>query len=242
MRSAATVAAVSRARQGAIFSSAQAGSQSFLRFLNAGSNFGSVTVVISNPDTGAQVASWTSANITAGAGLQVPITTIENAATRAFTKPDFYTVSITGNMTGEFQHVLWHSSDGTLTNLTTCAAGTRNNPWRLGAVHTTRLGSQGYASSVIVTNTGRSATRVTLTIADAADGSSLGSYQTASIPAGGQAILAVSDIETGARITAGSRNHYVVSTSAFSGYLQHQVNNAKVGVVTDMTATCGLQP
>ncbi len=174
----------------------------------------------------------------------MPITTIEAAATSAFTKPSYYTVSVQTNFIGEFQHVLWHSADGTLTNLTTCDAGTHNNPWRLGAVHTSKIGDAGYPSTVIVTNTGATATTVTLTIADATDATSLGTYQTASIPAGGQAILPITTIENGAtpKIVVGNRAHYVITATAFSGYLQHQLNNSQVGVITDMTTTCSFQP
>ena len=68
--------------------------------------------------------------------------------------------------------------------------------------------------------------------------------RTSSIPAGGQAILPVTTIEDGAtpKIVAGSRNHYAITATAFSGYLQHQLNNSSVGVITDMTTTCGVQP
>ncbi len=243
LRKAAAVASASQIYQGAIFSSAQAGSQSFLRFMNAGNNYGSVNVLLSNPNTGVTLAQWSSGTINTGAALQVPITTIE-AEGGNFTKPDYYTVIATSNMLGEFQHVLWHASDGTLTNLTTCTTGTHNNPWVLGAVHTSKLGAAGYPSTVIVTNTGASAARVTLTVKDASDGSTLGTYRTASIPAGAQAVLPVSNIEAGAspRISAGSRNHYVIAADGFAGYLQHQLDNAQVGVITDMTTTCGMQP
>lgn len=191
------------------------------------------------------MAIWNSPSITAGAGLQVPITTVEAAATSVFVKPEFYTVQIAGNMNGEFQHVLLHSADGTFTNLTTCSTATRNNPSRVGAVHASVIGALGYPSSIIVANTGTAATTLTLDITEASSGTKLGTYQTTSIPAKGQAILAVSDIENGAnqKINLAGRSHYVViAASAFSGYIQHLVDNSRFGVVTDMTTTCSLQP
>ena len=175
----------------------------------------------------------------------MPVTTLEGAATSVFTKPDFYTLQVAGSLLGEVQHVLWHASDGTLTNLTTCYSGSRNNASRLGAVHASGIGAAGYPSSIIVANTGKAASAVTLDIANAGDGSKLGSYRTASIPAGGQAILSISAMEAGATpvIDPAGKSHYVVKVaSEFSGYLQHVVDNTRVGVVTDMTTTCGLQP
>ncbi len=245
LTSVAAVSASSNVRLGSIFSSAQPGSQSFLRVLNTGTNFGIANVTLTDPGTGNTLAVWSSANIPAGAGVQVPVTTLEAAATSAFTKPDFYTVQVAGSLLGEVQHVLWHASDGTLTNLTTCYSGSRNNALRLGAVHASGIGAAGYPSSIIVANTGKTAATVTLDIANAGDGAKLGSYRTASIPAGGQAILSVNDIETGAtpKIDPAGKSHYVVTMAAeFSGYLQHVVDNTRVGVVTDMTTTCGLQP
>ncbi len=155
LKGAASVAATSTVRQGAIFSSAQAGSQSFLRVLNTGSNFGTVNVVLTDPNTGSTLAVWSSPTIPAGAELQIPITTVEAAATTSFVKPDFYTVQVTGSLLGEFQHVLLHSADGTFTNLTTCDTASRNNPTRLGAVHASVIGALGYPSSIIVANSGK---------------------------------------------------------------------------------------
>jgi hypothetical protein len=245
LTAAASVAATSNVRLGAIFSSAQAGSQSFLRVLNTGTNFGIASIALTDPDSGRTLAVWNSPNIAAGAGLQVPVTTIEAAATSAFTKPDFYTAQIAGSLLGEVQHVLWHASDGTLTNLTTCYSGSRNNPTRLGAVHASGIGAAGYPSSIIVANTGKTAATVTLDIANATDGTKLGTYRTAAIPASGQAILSVTTLENGAnpKIDPAGKSHYVITaSSSFSGYLQHVVDNTRVGVVTDMTTTCGIQP
>jgi hypothetical protein len=107
------------------------------------------------------------------------------------------------------------------------------------------IGAAGYPSSIIVANTGKAAATATLDIANAGDGAKLGTYRTASIPAGGQAILSINTIESGAspRIDPTGKSHYVVTfAAAFSGYLQHVVDNTRVGVVTDMTTTCGLQP
>ena len=51
-------------------------------------------------------------------------------------------------------------------------------------------------------------------------------------------------MEQAASITpSGTMYHYVVKAdTAFTGYLQHVVNNVSDQVVTDMTAVCKLAP
>src|SRR5262249_22259431 len=100
----------------------------------------------------------------------------------------------------------------------------------------------GYPSTVVIYNAGASAASAVLTVADADTASQLFTYATPSIPANGQQILLVSDMEKAASFSPTSgTNHYVVSVNGeFTGYLQHLVNNQQTNSFVDMTTVCGL--
>ena len=227
-------------RQGAVFSTTQSTSQSFLRFYNAGATAGTVTVTLYNSTTGQAIATWTSPSILPGAAPQFPISSLESAVPAGVTKPSFYTASIQSQFTGTFQHVLWKPGDGTLTNLSTCDAGVADISTRVANVHSSVLGGLGYPSQIVVNNTGGTAASATLVISNASDASLLGTYQTASIPPNGDIILTIPAIENGGNIAPASAvPHYVITLQApFTGYLQHLINNIQVGVVTDMSTVC----
>ena len=139
------------------------------------------------------------------------------------------------------QHVLFRPSDGVLTNLSTCNSGVTAPSARLVNVHSSRLGTNGYPSTVVIHNTGTAAATATLAVTDARDGMTIGSiYTTASIPADGELVLPVSTIETAAEILPPvDMLHYLIALRGpFTGYLQHRVNNQQAGVVTDMSTVC----
>jgi hypothetical protein len=235
------VAATSPLLDGAIFSTAQANSQSFLRFFNTGTTAGTVTATLRDYTTGQSLGQWTSPSIPAGAEQQFAISDVEKGAGVSGTKPSYYSISVTSKFAGYFQHVLFRPSDGTLTNLSTCASGVTMDSSKLSGVHSSLL-DYGFPSSVVISNTGSSAQAVTLGVYDARDGSKLGTYTSAAIPAGAQAVTRTADIESGANITpSGSMYHYVLKVqSAFTGFLQNLVNNSQVGVITDMTTACAM--
>ncbi len=228
-------------RGGAVFSTAQQNAQSFLRFYNTGSESGTVTVALADFDSGEELGTWTSPAIPAGAEQQFSIDDIEQGTGQSFTPPNYYATRIESDVAGYFQHVLWRPADGTLTNLSTCAAGVTADRTKLSAVHSSLL-SENYPSTIAVTNSGSASASATLTISDARDGSVLGTYTTANIPAGGTVLLSAADIETAIGAPTSGMFHYVIETDAqFTGYLQHLVNNIQVGVVTDMTTACAMK-
>jgi hypothetical protein len=226
---------------GTVYSSTQTSSQSFLRFYNSGVTDGKVTIALRDFATGQSLGQWTSPNIPAGSEQQYSIATIENGTGQSFTKPAYYSINVQTNITGYFQHVLYRPADGTLTNLSTCAAGTTADPAKLSAVHSSLLDS-GFPSSVAVNNTGTTGASATLGIYDANTGTKLGTYTTASIPANGQLILATKTIETSiGRTPTSVMYHYVIKQEGtFTGFLQHLVTNKQAGVITDMTTACAL--
>jgi hypothetical protein len=226
---------------GPISSAAQTGSQSFLRFFNTGASAGTVVVRLYNQLTGQALAQWSSPSIPAGAAAQYAIGDIESGAVPSFTRSNFYAITVQAGISGTFQHVLWHTSNGTLSNLTTCAVGATAHPGKLNNVHASIL-DNGYPSSVVVNNAGVAAQTVTLGVYDAGTGNKLGTYSAGPISAGGHIILPIKTIETGAGVTPiSTRYHYVIQAEgAFNGFLQHLVNNQQAGVVTDMTTVCAL--
>ena len=229
-------------RSGAIFSTAQSGSQSFLRFYNSGATAGTVTATLYDNVTGLSRGQWTSPSIPAGAELQYDIATVETGAGVTGTRPSYYALSLQSGFAGYFQHVLFRPTDGTLTNLSTCAAGVTADPTKLSGVHSTIIGAYGFPSTIVVTNTGTAAAAAALGIYDARDGTKLGTYTTAAISANGEAVLSIASIEAGINLNpSAGMGHYVVKfDSTYTGYLQHLVTNVGKGVVTDMTTACAL--
>lgn len=223
-----------------VLSTSQSASQSFLRFHNVGGAAGTVAVTVRNASTGATLGEWTSPSIPVDSELQFGVATIESALGITTNKPDRYSLSIRSGISGLFQHVLYRPSDGTLTNLSTCAAGVTADQTKISGVHSSQLQS-GFPSTVLITNTSNAATAVTLGIYDARNGTKRGTYATPSIPAGAQAQVSVPAIETAVGTAPAGMFHYVVKTeSAFTGYMQNLVNNVQAGVTTDMTVACAL--
>ena len=234
----------STARSGVVFSTAQPDSQSFLRFYNTGTGAGSVTVTLNDPANGQAIGAWTSPVLPPGSEQQFAIGDIEDGTGQAFTRPAHYALNVKSGITGYLQQVLWRATDGTLTNLSTCAAGVTSDRTRLSGIHSSLIGAS-YPSTVVVNNTGKAAAGVRLGIYDARDGSKRGTYVTATIPPNGQAFVSVAAIEAASGAPAPGMYHYVVKVEGvFTGFLQHLVTNTKAGVITDMTTACllGVEP
>lgn len=229
---------------GAVYSTAQLKSQSYLRFFNTGGTAGYLHVQVRDQASGQSYGTWTSPPINAGAERQFNIGDIENDIQKEFgqfAKPPFYTMSINTDMSGYFQHVLWRVTDGTLTNLSTCNGGVTADLSKLSGIHSTLLARQ-YPSSVSINNLG-AATTVRVGIYDARDARPLGSFTTDTIPANGTIMLSSALLEglAGIHPTDTQMYHYVVKVeSAFNGYVEHLVNNLQAKVVTDMTIACAM--
>ncbi len=226
---------------GSVYSSTQSGSQSLLRFVNTGSSASTVSVLLSNYQTGQSLGTWTK-TIPAGVADQVGIEVIESALPAGTAKPAYYSAAVLSTMTGYLQHVLYRRNDGTLTNLSTCDLNVTANTTQVANVHSTLL-DFGYPSTIAITNTASgsnsSVTSVTIGVYDSATGSKVGTYTT-TVPVFAQKIVTVSTIETqlGIKPTSSQYHWTMKIENTFVGHLQHLVNNSKVGVVTDMTTQC----
>ena len=224
----------------AVFSTSQNTTQSYLRLYNSGTVGGTAKLTISDYTTGLAIASYTTPVIAPNTAPQIGMATLEAAATTAFTKPTYYTVTVEPQFTGSVAHVLYRPADGTLTNLSTCDRATTAGLQQVANVHTKFVGNNLFPSSIVVYNGALTATPVTLTVYDATTGNSLGTYTTASIPANGQVVVPVSTIEPNLNIPSGLLHYSVKVTSALTGYIQHLVNNTQPGVITDMSTVCAL--
>ncbi len=227
---------------GSVFSGAQPAAQSFLRLFNAGEGPGTVKVKLTDSATGRAVATWTSPAIPAGASAQFAVAAMDAGVASSIARPPLYTAAIETTMQGTVQHVLWNSSAGALTNLSTCSTGATINRTQVNNVHSSLLQAD-YPSTVIVTNTAAAESPVQLGVFDATSGARLGTYVTATVPANGQLSIAVPTIEAGARITpAAGANHYnLKAEGSFTGYLQHVVNSKLAGLSADLTTVCPLR-
>lgn len=243
MNGAPTTGAAAPLRIGAVFSTAQSNSRSYLRFINTGDSPGFLTVTVRNQATGQIYGNWTSPAISPNSEQQFPIEVIEAAALGQAAKPPFYTMSIQTSMRGYFQHVLWRVADGTLTNLSTCNGGVTADTRNVGGVHSTILADRNFPSEVIVNNLGPE-TSVNVGVYDARDGTKRGAFNTSAIPTNGIFRMSSLLLEGMIGKSPGSDQtmyHYVVKLeSPLNGFVQHLVNNLQAGVVTDMTIACAM--
>ena len=240
---AAAPAAADVLRMGAIASSRDSATQSFLRFFNTGSSDNTVTVEISDPTSGAVLSSWTSPAVPAGTAAQYPITTIESAAAANYSKPALYAVTVTPRFVGFAQSVLYKPGDGILSNISTCEGGLTTSKTSVPYVHSGLL-SAGFPSHLVINNTGSADGTVTLGVYNEASGAKIASYTTQSIVKGGALFLDVADIEAKAKIKpAAGAYHYVIKVETpFTGYVQHLVENVQAGLYTDVTNQCLMTP
>ena len=227
-------------RTGPIISTAIA-PQSFLRFYNTGPVGDAVTVTLYDQATGTELGQWTSPTIPAGAQHQFDMGTVE-AGAGIGAPPNLYAIEIDAAIDGYFQHVVRRPAQNTVTNLSSCAAGVTADPKKLSGVNSSNLVA--FPSSLVITNTGTAAATATLEVYDAISGTSQGTYTSPSIAPNEQFRATVATIEAalvGMMLPVAGMNFYVITAdSAFTGYLQHFVNNSLAGVVTDMTTVCAM--
>lgn len=101
--------------------------QSLVRIVNNGTVAGAATIVVLNDATGTVLGTYTSAEIAAGATLQLDMPTIESAA--GITAAGQYGLSISGAFTGYAQHVMFNATDSLFVDLSGFRIGSgTNNP------------------------------------------------------------------------------------------------------------------
>lgn len=227
--------------------------QSYLRFYNAGSGAGTVTLSLFDGDTGNTVTKWTSPSIAPGAAPQFGIDALEATAAPGFTRPSTYGLKIEPETTlasGAMQHVLYNPITGVLTNASSCSTGVVGNPITLIGVHTATLAA-GNPSTLTYGNALHYSAYPEFELHNATTGTlaGLGAY-TASHPnfrpvsANGALTVAATTIEAALNFTPSpDMYHYAVKALNFqfpTSYVQHLVASMSAGVIADMTAQCDL--
>jgi hypothetical protein len=238
---AATTAATTSVDAGRVLAPITVAAQSYLRIHNTGTATAGVTIKVRDWEIGQPVSQYP-LTVAAGAEAQVAVSTMSRDANPFEAGRPYYTLIVQPDQPVEIAHVLYRPSDGTLTNLTTCSAGVIADRSRLIAVHSSLL--TGFPSSIVINNPGSVAASTVLTILDARNGNTLGTYTTAAVPANGHIIVTSAAIEASLGLTpSGDMYHYVVKTdSSFKGFMQHLVTNSQAGVITDMTTVCSVGP
>ena len=242
LRGVGKIAAAIAVRDSAIASSAQTDALSYLRFYNSGPNPGTVDVTLFNGVSGEEVVHWTSPMIPVGAAPQYSVVDIEGAvATLNKSKPAFYTATVTSQINGAFQHVLYQPSAGALSNLTSCDAATPDGTSRLMDVHSSLLDAV-FPSAVMVYNAGQTAAAVNIGVYDAVTGVKVGTYKSATVPPSGQVMVQMAAMERDMRVTPPpNRAQYNLAIEGdFAGNLRHLLTNVRPAIITDVTTACVL--
>jgi hypothetical protein len=241
LNGAATAAATVSADAGRVLAPTTVAAQSYLRVHNPGTSAADVVIKVRDWEIGQPVSNY-SVSVAPGAETQVSVADMSKTANPFEAGRPYYTLIVEPVAPVEISHVLYRPSDGTLTNLTTCSAGVIADRSRLIAVHSTLL--TGFPSSVVINNPTPVAASAKLTILDARNGNTLGTYTSASVPANGHIIVSSAAIEAAIGLTpSAGMYHYVVKADAsFTGFMQHLVTNSQAGVVTDMTTVCSVGP
>ena len=101
----------------------------------------------------------------------------------------------------------------------------------------TAQGARTYTSLIRISNTGLVAGTVAMVVRNETTGAVLGTYTSASIPAGASLQVSSAQIETGAGITASASVLYRLSlTGGITGYAQHVNWNQDAGFFSDLSA------
>jgi len=222
-------------------STANPGDQSFLRFYNAGSQAGAITLTIRAAASGEVLTTWTSPSIPAHASPQFSLANIQSEASPSLvgTGHPAFTVDVRSTFTGYMQHVMWSVNSGVIENMTRCIGGPSPDGQTLINVHSSRLSS--YPSYLRIFNGGVSAQAATLTLYNAATGAQIGAWTSTAIPVAAALDIPVFSIESGvSSLPSSLPNHYVmVLNGGFTGYLQQAVRNPTTSL-SEMTDKCVL--
>lgn len=228
---------------------------SLLRFFNATDEEGNVKVALRDAATGRHVGDWISPPIPAQASHQfafpdivanaVPVDGGEAGAAHLADPRAYFNAEVASSFTGAMQHVVWNPRALVLTNLTHCgAAAPADMSRRLINVHSSAIAL--YPSRIRIVNSGVAPAAATLTFSNAITGERLGAWTSPEIAASGAYEVTVPFIETTvaamAEMASAGMGHFNVAASAFSGYLQHAVENTAPEALIDMTAACALAP
>jgi len=219
--------------------------EAFLRFYNGAAATSTVEIALRDGVGGEILGSWESPEIPPNASLQFDIMQLESEAVAladlASDERTYYNVEVTSAFNGFMQHVLWQSGTGVITNMSSCAGGPAVDTRVLLNVHTSSIAN--YPSVIRIYNSGTAAA-AEITLYHSVDGREFGRWVSPVISLGAAIEIAVADLEA-ELVSADNEGELgahlnVVLESTYDGHVQHIVRNELTGVLTDMSAKCGL--
>jgi subtilisin family serine protease len=227
-----------------VFGSKNPGGTSYLRFFNADQTAATVTVQVYDDATGNRVGTWTR-QVRGLSSPQIAMSTIEAEAVPQIpavaSSSQFYTLFVDAPFTGYAQHVLWSPQTNLLSNVSGCDNDMTHASRYINNTHTTLI--QGYTSYVLVHNTGSTAARPSFSVRDARDGAEIGTFSTTvDIKPHTSNLIRVSDVlQTLGRTPDSTQFHLnLIMDAGFTGFAQHWVSNEAAGIVTSLSAKCGI--
>ena len=215
--------------------------QSFIRLRNKSAWSGTVDVTLVDNDTGETVATW-STDLEPRAMKQIAVRNIEAEADVDLAQVGltYSAYVVVRGIELRFQHVVWNSAEGILTNMSPCITGLAENSRTLTYVHTSLIPQ--YPSLFLIHNNRSVAAKAVLTVHDANLTHMKGEVETPEIPPQSSIFYAASDAydEIGFQPREDEFHVNLVLSEDFRGFAQHIVDNRDAGVVTNMSATCAL--
>jgi hypothetical protein len=222
--------------------------RSFLRVHNNSAAGGSVIATLRSVTSGVVLGTWRSPVIPAQASVQFSIQKIESEAQAAAGQAiavdgrAAYNIELEATFPAYVQYLLWAQNPGVFANLTSCNAGAAADGGLAINVHASTIPQ--YVSRLRVTNTGPVAAPATLVFTDSATGYRVGSWTSQAIPSQASIEMTVGEIENAAEAirtaTAAGTSQYNVTLESLTGYLQHVIENQRIGALTDMSAKCAV--
>ncbi|NKB43844.1 MAG: hypothetical protein GKS03_06150 [Alphaproteobacteria bacterium] len=140
------------------------------------------------------------------------------------------TVDVTYSVGGAVNLVAVPAATGSLAALNRAGMSVQINT----AQSSTGAGAT-FQSLLRIVNNGVVAGAATITVLNDADGSTLGTHTTASIPAGATLQVSMPDIETGAGITPDGGQYGLSISGPFTGYAQHVMFNTATESLVDLS-------
>ena len=212
---------------------------SALRITNRGPAAGTVTVILLNAATGAQLGTWTSPSIAKYGAIQKSVADIAAAATPALTtaqRTGPFNIALRSTFAPAYQLVVSMAQTGQLSNITACGSRLIDNISILGYVE--GPATTGVASAVRVVNTGGASIQPKLTLYNAADGALLGTWTAPSVPSNASVTTTTTAIAAAATPPVASTVAAitVLAQSTRGLRLEHVVTSA--GVLSDFTNVC----
>ncbi len=210
-----------------------------LRITNRGPRAGTATVTLATASTGAVLGTWTSGSIPVFGAVQYPIATIAAAVTPALTPAQLaapMNLSVSTTFAPATQLLTFHSTTGTVANVTACGANLFEDIYLLG--HMEGPNTAGMSSAVRIFNGSGRTLAAHLTIYDAGGGAQIGTWNSQDIPSGASITMSTAAILAAATpaIPATTAAVTILATPVRGLRLEHVVMAG--GALTDLTSAC----